>query len=167
MANRTGRRGRGRPRATQAEYRERFLGRVEMPASGFGCWLWTHGYNSRGYAQFAYVDEVLGRGTNLAHRFAYREWRGPLVAGLTIEHLCGTKSCVNPWHLDQVTQKENIHLSPRWQAWQRRGMEQTHCPSGHELTPENTILRKKNGWRSCRICQRRHWRNWRARQQAA
>ena len=49
-----------------------------------------------------------GRGEYAAHRFVYEQTKGPILEGLTIDHLCRVRCCVNPDHLEVVTIQENI-----------------------------------------------------------
>lgn len=66
------------------------------------CWLWTRPLTDRGYASFGYDG-----GKIRAHRFAYEQIVGPIPAGLTLDHLCRVRHCVNPSHMEPVTQAEN------------------------------------------------------------
>jgi hypothetical protein len=43
----------------------------------------------------------------MAHRAAYTMLVGPIPEGLTIDHLCRNQLCVNPAHLEPVTQSVN------------------------------------------------------------
>lgn len=126
------------PQATSALTREQlyaqFLEKVEKAADG--CWLWTGTKYSNGYGQFK---------RQIAHRYSYRYAKGEIPDGLCLDHLCRNKACVNPDHLEPVTQGENLRRAGQ-------GM-QTHCPYGHEYTPENT-RRSTEGHRHCRACER-------------
>ena len=65
------------------------------------CWNWI-GSISGGYGQLS--D---GGRTTPAHRYAYRQYVGPIPDGLDLDHLCLHRTCVNPWHLEPVTRKEH------------------------------------------------------------
>jgi hypothetical protein len=67
-----------------------------------GCWLWQRMRNDRGYAYVNY-----GGKTCRAHRLLFELYRGPIPAGLTLDHTCRVRHCVNPAHLEPVTQTEN------------------------------------------------------------
>ena len=78
------------------------------------CWQWLGAKNAKGYGFFR-IAGVLQR----AHRASYEMLVGPIPPGLTIDHLCLNKSCVNPAHLKVVTMRENL---------QRR-----HALQGHKI----------------------------------
>jgi hypothetical protein len=118
---------------------ERFKAKVQVAPSG--CWEWLGGrlgQNSQ-YGQFSMA--AVGRPVVGAHRAAWELFRGPIPEGLTIDHLCRNTICVNPDHLEPVTQKVNN---------QRYAVTITHCPQGHEYTPENTAHYGRG--RQCRTC---------------
>jgi hypothetical protein len=104
-----------------------------------GCWEWTASQTSGGYGSFT----VPGLSAQ-AHRVAYLLLTGPIPEGLHLDHLCRNKLCVNPDHLEPVTQAENNR---------RAGEARTHCASGHAYTLTNTY-RRRNGTRDCRACNR-------------
>jgi HNH endonuclease len=110
------------------------------------CWLWMASRGHHGYGRF---DQLA------AHRVAYELIIGPIPAGLVIDHLCRNPSCVNPAHLEPVTQRENMRRA-------RHAL--THCPQGHPYTEDNVYM--WNDRRKCRICHReqslRHSRKRRA-----
>jgi hypothetical protein len=68
---------------------------------------------------------------------------GPIPDGLVIDHLCRVRHCVNPAHMEPVTDRENVF----------RGFAAiTHCPKGHEYTADNTYIPPSTGSRECRRC---------------
>lgn len=67
------------------------------------CWNWTGALNRKGYAT---TSNGHG-GSALGHRFVYEALVGPVPDGLTLDHLCLNKRCVNPDHLEPVTRAEN------------------------------------------------------------
>lgn len=76
---------------------------------GPGCHEWTRGKTGAGYG-LIYVD---GR-NQLAHRWAYEHFHGPIPEGLYVDHECGNPACVNPGHLRLATHKQNQeNLTPR------------------------------------------------------
>lgn len=73
---------------------------VQTPS---GCWEFLGAKNSRGYGSVG----VGNRRTGLSHRVAYEALVGPIPEGLSIDHLCSVKVCVNPDHLEPTTFEEN------------------------------------------------------------
>lgn len=124
---------------------QRFWAKVDRPADTTACWLWTGATDGAGYGRF-WVDER--RRAAAAHRVAYELLVGPITPGLTLDHLCRVKGCVNPAHLEQCTAGENARRAPS--APYHVKAAQTHCLRGHEFTPANTAIH--HGRRECRAC---------------
>lgn len=116
-----------------------------MPIPECGCWVWIGDATPRGYGRFMNQNGKVVR----AHRVFYELLRGPIPDGLSIDHLCRVTSCVNPDHLEAVTNKENVlrGIGPT-----ARNAKKTHCPLGHEYDAANTRHDKKS--RFCRECKR-------------
>lgn len=89
----------------------------------------------------------------LAHRAAWADEHGPIADGMQIHHVCGVRLCVNTQHMQLLSAAAHSRLhGPPAEFWTfvEINRAKTHCPSGHEYTPENTIL--KRGSRHCRQC---------------
>ena len=92
-----------------------------------GCWLWTGAVNHvTGYGWIR--DPRVGR-SNYAHRVSYREFVADIPDDLTVDHLCFQKSCVNPTHLDAVSQRVNTLRCASSPA--TINSLKTSCPNGH------------------------------------
>jgi len=139
-----------RPRATVAE---RFWAKVDKTED---CWLWTAGRDKDGYGKFGY------RGTMVrAHRMAwfltYGEWPAQTLdhlchadSGCRLVALCPHRRCVNPDHLEDVTQRVNVL---RGSSPVAAHAARTHCPHGHPYSGDNLGTRP-GGSRYCKACQR-------------
>lgn len=108
------------------------------------CWEWS-AYKLQGYGRFGVGGSRANGGRIVyAHRWAYEALVGPIPEGLTLDHLCRNRACVNPEHLEPVTPQENT----------RRGaILKTHCPQGHPYSGEN-LFYGTDGSRRCRECNR-------------
>jgi hypothetical protein len=115
------------------------------------CWLWTAYTDPRGYGRFGVYVRGSGPKSHWAHRYAYECLVGPIPDGLVIDHLCRVKHCVNPAHLEPVTQRENIMRGKAPERAKGMAAARTHCKHGHEYTAENTGLYHSRGYR-CRYC---------------
>ena len=133
----------------------RLLSRCHV--SETGCLEWTGalaGGSKKGDYAAIKVDGV----QYLGHRIAYEIMYGPIPQGMTLDHLCRVRHCVNPDHLEVVTRGENVL---RGEGITAQNVRKTHCPQGHEYTTENTY-ETKDGKRMCRTCSRARTQAWRA-----
>lgn len=109
------------------------------------CWPWKLSIGSHGYGQIGWGRSGEERGMVTAHRAAWTAANGPIPEDLTVDHLCRNRVCCNPAHLRLLTNLENARDN---------GMaSRTHCPRGHEYSPENT-RHDRSGGRSCKTCER-------------
>lgn len=81
-----------------SERTKRFWSKV---AKGEGCWIWTGGTSGNGYGAFMLNGKHI-----TAHRFSWILHRGE--PRLHILHKCDNPICVNPDHLFEGTNLDNI-----------------------------------------------------------
>lgn len=110
-----------------------------IPEPNTGCWLWLGNQSGSGYGMFWY-----GKRHGYAHRFAYEHYRSAIPKDLEPDHLCRVRHCVNPWHLELVTHKENTLRGDSPTAVAARRIT---CKEGHAYS-------QNKYQRYCRICHR-------------
>jgi hypothetical protein len=128
---------------------EKFWSHVEKIPGG--CWLWRGFIKPSGYghARFNLPGQPIEK--RRVHRIAWTLLRGPIPDGMTLDHLCRVRHCVNPEHLEVVTQAENCLRGNSSPAINAR---KTHCVRGHRLAGQNLIVALENGrkHRRCLAC---------------
>lgn len=137
----------------------RFWAKVDK-RSPHECWEWRA--SGLRYGQVSVTPRGMKMRTLGAHRVAYFLGYGPIPEGLVIDHLCGNKRCVNPAHLEAVTQRTNCLRGVGPTAL---NASKNHCKHGHEFTRRNTYI-NPNGRRCCRKCTLRLGRESYARKKA-
>lgn len=119
---------------------ERFWQKVDAEGD---CWEWTGARNSAGYGTF--LDLQLRKSPFRAHRWAWVHLVGEILDGLQLDHLCRNRACVNPDHLEPVTNAENGQRGIRGRLY----TPPSACRYGHQLNEENLYLDNK-GIRYCK-----------------
>lgn len=144
------------PKETPSPYEvglpERFVSKVVVDPQT-GCWIWQAALGLDGYGRFG--NNGGKKATPLvvrAHRYAFTQVIGRLPERLKLDHLCRNPKCCNPWHVEPVTQRENV----------RRGLagnSDGRCRSGRHLLAEVGLVEGNR----CGECRREWDRNRRRR----
>jgi HNH endonuclease len=72
------------------------------------CWLWLLAKDKDGYG----TTQIAGK-FRRAHTVMYEKEYGKIPDDLQLDHLCKTKACCRPLHVEPVTSKENTRRQPR------------------------------------------------------
>lgn len=129
---------------------ERFMDKIEL-IPFHECWEWISNINSSGYGT------IWDNSSQLAHRVAWRLFKGEIPDGMMVLHHCDNRACVNPGHLfvgdavdntwDMLSKGRYIQPANYGADFQRA---KTHCPAGHPYSGYN--LRRVSSGRQCRTC---------------
>ena len=134
------------------------LERLSIPEPNSGCWLWTGFLHKSGYGRIAVSHSI----SRFAHRVSYETFKCEIPDGLELDHLCRVRCCINPDHLEPVTHQINALRGETGEVMAALNRDKTHCPQGHEYTPENTYIPRRGG-RNCRRCKLEAQRRYAAR----
>jgi hypothetical protein len=113
------------------------------------CWISTYSVASHGYAQIGWQNNGKERHVVLAHRASWEHINGPVPQGMTIDHLCKQRRCVNPGHLRVLDNFENARRT-RGRDWPLG-----ECANGHS----SEYLKDYDGRRHCSICATEIWKS--------
>jgi HNH endonuclease len=119
----------------------RLLSNVTVQPSG--CIVSNYSVGSHGYSQIGWHERG-SRTMVLGHRAAWTAAYGAIPDGLTVDHICRNRKCINVDHLRLLTNLEN--------ARDNGFASRTHCPQGHPYDEVNT-RRDRRGHRKCIACQ--------------
>jgi HNH endonuclease len=121
---------------------------------GSPCMVLPNAPDREGYVS---VGRAVPGRSRRAHRLIYEELIGPIPPGKDVDHRCAStnnlRACVNPWHLEPVTCRENLM---RGKTHAARNAAKTECLNGHPLSGENLAVIA--GKRQCRTCARERGR---------
>ncbi len=123
-----------------------------------GCHLSTYSVGSHGYAQIGWHDHERGRRVMItAHRAAWSAVFGQIPEGMTIDHTCKNRRCVNVSHLRLLSNFENARRTFG------RDWPLGTCINGHS----NDLLELVSGTWQCSICSDQWQRDYQARKATA
>ncbi len=117
----------------------RFWSRIKKTED---CWLWLGSKNRDGYGLFSLNGEKIR-----VHRITWTLKNGEIPEGLVSDHLCKNRACVNPDHIEMVTNGENVLRGESLSAKNKRKVK---CQHGHDFD----FIRTFDGARVCRTCER-------------
>lgn len=121
------------------------------------CWLWAGIVNKEDYGIIQLKIDGKWR-ERRAHRLIYEALVGEIPQKLVLDHLCRTPRCINPLHLEPVTDQVNILRGIGTGA---RYAARTHCSKGHKFVEGSYFIRTEGG-RRCKQCQADAQRKYRA-----
>ena len=128
-----------------------FWSYVDKGENDEDCWLWNGARQPQGYGVCRHEGK-----TKRAHRRVYELLVGDIPEGLQLDHLCRVRNCVNPKHLEPVTNAENGRRGIAGQVAKERMLARTHCKNGHEfdrIIHRQSESRKGRVERACSTCQ--------------
>ena len=128
----------------------RFWGKVDKRGPDV-CWPWLASKTPAGYGHFQHEGKTV-----YAHRYSYEQLIDSIPNGFTIAHLCFNRGCINPSHMETVTQGVNVLRGTGACAVNAH---KTHCPKGHPYAGGNLYFSSIGG-RRCRICSRESQRRY-------
>lgn len=113
------------------------------------CWETTYSIGTHGYGQVGWWENGRSRVTT-AHRAAWTYHNGPIPEGMTIDHICRNRKCVNPSHLQLLTNLQNaISNSPDYNP--------EYCKNGHRRRDKDI-----GSGQGCQECKNEYMRKKRA-----
>lgn len=110
-----------------------------------GCWVSNYSRTPSGYSTLTIKDRGEKSEAFLGHRASWTHVNGQIPAGMTIDHMCFNKPCVNPAHLRVLSNRDN--------ARRQKGavFPLGQCSNGHPDSSRKLYGIKKKVWR-CSEC---------------
>lgn len=133
---------------------DRLLSRVRSQPNG--CWMWTGSLTDEGYGQIHFWINKR-KITRRVSRVSFEIFIRTLGKREIPDHLCRNRGCINPTHMEPVSNRTNVLRGVGPTA---RNARKTHCKRGHAFTPENTYTTQN--MRHCRKCRAARMRTYRA-----
>ncbi len=108
----------------------RFMSKVAVNEDS-GCWEWTGARDKDGYGWFRANKKMVR-----SHRGAFEIFKGLIKYGNYVCHKCDNPSCVNPYHLFQGTNTDNM----KDMSAKGRGKKQNGESNSSSKLTEKTVL---------------------------
>ena len=118
-------------------------------SQGDECWEWPRGRDRDGYGVVDYQDRQWR-----VPRLSYLTVTGDDPAELMVRHRCDNPPCFRPAHLllgDALDNARDRKERTGYHPWNKH---RPYCDRGHEMTVENTHVRRTDGGRQCKACAR-------------
>lgn len=109
-----------------------------------GCWEWAGAVNNRGYGVM-----TISKSIYYTHRVSYTRHNGPIPTGRVLDHLCRNPRCLNPEHLEPVSDRVNMLRGYSTAAVAQR---RETCLHGHLYAEHGRVY--DDGRRHCLACAR-------------
>lgn len=115
------------------------------------CWIWTGLLDRCDYGTIRW--KINGhRQYFQAHILIWHLAYGDVPEGRVIGHTCRTHDCVNPKHLEAITDTEKNHRTQQtFQILRYRPNRDKYCIHGHDMTDANTYANPAGKY-ECRRC---------------
>ena len=125
---------------------------TKFEADEHGCWISTYSVASHGYAQVGWRRPEGGHTMVTAHRAAWVYHHGQQIPeGMTIDHTCKERRCVNPSHLRMLSNFENARRTAG------RDWPLGECANGHS---NDHLVQEPSGKWKCGPCSAEQSRRW-------
>lgn len=121
-----------------------------------GCWISQYSTASHGYSQIGWQEDG-ERHVVLGHRASWSHLNGQVPTGMTLDHICKNRRCVNPAHLRLLSNFENARRT-NGEDWPVGSCRHGHGPEYIVLRTSTNKRGERYKKRVCQLCSRR-WQN--------
>ena len=147
------RKTRSLPTVLTPEESRRIFSRVDILGPD-DCWEWRGPRSVGGYG----VTHLRDMTTVQVHRLSYSVMVGAIPSGLVIDHLCRNRACVNPHHLEPVTDRVNV-VDRAVNTVIKFNDDETKCHKGHPYGDSKPEVDRS---RRCMTCRREAYKRYNA-----
>lgn len=126
------RKDKGKPRQSVQDALEKW----SIPEPNTGCTIWF------GYTQFSYGRINYNNRLHFPHRLAFEAVHGPVPKGMVLDHRCRLRCCINPDHLEIVSNRENVKRGELPQLVSLRNKKYHSAAKTHRLMLKKLLIEK-------------------------